>query len=468
MLLKFSKYLFTYSISSVIRRFIPFLLVPFFTKIFTPEEYGNIQIIILTGNLLTLISSFGLNQAIIRFFHDYKGKKRLEFISSLTFFQFFLSCISVIISVSIILMIKPVYYQLYIYNFLINAFIPLGMIGLNTLRLEFKSTAYAVINGIQILIFGGLSFYLCYVQRIGILGYILAIIISNIFFIMINLFMTRHYFTWKFNKNIIRESIHFSLPLIPTQFFQWAQLSIDRYLILTFFSMKFVGIYSVAFQFSFSVLSMLRTILQLVWSPYAFKNFKKKNMKHVFLFVFILVIFVFSLASIFITNFMGQIMKLIVAENFWGAGDLINLLVIPCMLYAFYYLSSMRIHFASKTIYVLWSYLISMLAYLAFFVVSFYLFKNIYIIPFILIFFYLLLFIIGDRWGKKFYGQIEFPFQFSILMILLVLGNGMINLFIPLDLIYRVILFFIFLLVMLSLSYLTIKQNKIDLKRLKF
>src|SRR3989304_333769 len=56
-----------YGISTIVGRFLNFLLVPFYTNIFLPEEYGVITNIYAFIAILNIVFIYGMDSAYLRF-----------------------------------------------------------------------------------------------------------------------------------------------------------------------------------------------------------------------------------------------------------------------------------------------------------------------------------------------------------------------------------------------------------------
>jgi O-antigen/teichoic acid export membrane protein len=56
-----------YGVSTIVGRFLNFLLVPFYTNIFLPEEYGIITNIYAFIAILNIIFIYGMDAAYLRF-----------------------------------------------------------------------------------------------------------------------------------------------------------------------------------------------------------------------------------------------------------------------------------------------------------------------------------------------------------------------------------------------------------------
>src|SRR3954465_15182421 len=89
-----------FGLSSGISGFISLFLVPVYTKIFTPADYGIINLVNATFFLLTILVVFGLDSAVAVWFWDKTDEEeRKKTFASWFWFQFFVSlafCLAII------------------------------------------------------------------------------------------------------------------------------------------------------------------------------------------------------------------------------------------------------------------------------------------------------------------------------------------------------------------------------------
>jgi O-antigen/teichoic acid export membrane protein len=93
-----------YGISSLLSRFIGFLLMPLYTRILTPEDYGVLNIINITITLVTLFAVLGLDSSAHVFYWDTtEDKKRKSVFSSWFWSQVAISIIIALLLFKIII-----------------------------------------------------------------------------------------------------------------------------------------------------------------------------------------------------------------------------------------------------------------------------------------------------------------------------------------------------------------------------
>lgn len=93
-----------YGISGVVSKMIGIFLVPIYTRLFLPKDYGIINLVNTTFILLTILIVCGLDSSFARWFYDSEDEtERKRSFAAYMWFQLFLS----IIIAAIIILLSP-------------------------------------------------------------------------------------------------------------------------------------------------------------------------------------------------------------------------------------------------------------------------------------------------------------------------------------------------------------------------
>ncbi|MBI3766082.1 MAG: polysaccharide biosynthesis C-terminal domain-containing protein [Ignavibacteriales bacterium] len=165
-----------YALSTIVGRFLNFLLVPFYTNVLAPGEYGIVAYIYSIIAFVTVIYSYGMESAYFKYSSTLEiGTPKQNF--STPFFSLLGS--SIVFSLIITLLTSPLaqmlnisshYETIVIYAGWILAFDAMAIIPFAMLRMAHKPNVFAAIKFINIVINVGLNIVLLVVMRIGIVG----------------------------------------------------------------------------------------------------------------------------------------------------------------------------------------------------------------------------------------------------------------------------------------------------------
>lgn len=265
-------------ISQFASKFLSFFLVPLYTNILTPEEYGIYDLVATTIYLLIPIATLNIGEAVIVFTLDKKNDKSQVLSLSLkyamigTFIGCFLSLLNNIIG--LLPELKSYWYYL-----------PM-LLFVNVISTDFSYFARGIDHVKDTAIGGTLTSFLTIIlnihflvyMKIGIHGYFLANILG-LFAQCIYLFFSCRlwqYFRIVSNKKFEHEMTEYSKPLILNTVAWWINGSLDKYIIIYFCSIADNGIYSVASKIP-SIINVFQTIFNQAWTISAVKDFDSKD-----------------------------------------------------------------------------------------------------------------------------------------------------------------------------------------------
>ncbi len=277
----------TFFLSNTILSVINFLMLPFYSKYITVEEFGIYSLLLLFISISSVIVDFGLTSSFSIKFHKSSIEKRGALISStlITYLVFgivlivlfgfndvlikniFRLQISEIVRIKAILVIILTCYS----NFMLNLFI-----------LEQKALFYSFVNLSKAGIFAILNLYFLIKLSRGYQSYIDSMIISMMFVIVvIAIYIKRNYelnFKSVFlvlKKDNAKNSISLVLHNLAGSISEWS----GRYIINILMSVVSLGIYNMGYRFGAFFYSFVFSPLGQVEWPIVAKSFNVSKKK---------------------------------------------------------------------------------------------------------------------------------------------------------------------------------------------
>lgn len=248
-----------------VAKVLSFLMVPFYTAYLTTSEYGISDLISTTVLLVLPAFSLLMDEAIMRFALD-KGSDKQQVFSIATILSS-AGFIAVLVLSPILLLFDSLrdyywfvllyYVSLWLYNIFSNYVKGLDKLGI--------TTTAGIIHTFGFL---GLNILFLAVFKIGIIGYLLAIDISNIIAAIFLFFYCKLYKQFisikKLDLKLAKEMVRYSLPIIPDYISWWFVNCSDRYMLTGLIGTSVTGIYSVAYKIP-TILSSLSSIFASAW-----------------------------------------------------------------------------------------------------------------------------------------------------------------------------------------------------------
>lgn len=235
-----------------------FLMVPFYTGILTPAEYGTIDLISTTCTLLMPLLTMGLLDAIFRFTMMKSSDKRdvltIGLCAILTN-----GAISVPLLFCINLFLRWQYLWWMFAQLIASSLFSLFS---NFIKAEQKLRLYVATGMLQTFLMLSLNILFLAKFRMGVAGYNTAVLISLSIPTALLLLGGKLYRFIRFQVNftMMRVMLKYSIPLIFSSMAWWIISSSDKYMILYFYDEAQVGLYSVACKIPL----ILQTIITLL------------------------------------------------------------------------------------------------------------------------------------------------------------------------------------------------------------
>ncbi len=266
-------------ISSFFPKLVNFFMIPLYTAFLTTKDYGYSDLINTTVSLLIPIFTLDIQDAVLRFSMDKKIDEK-DVISNalkINFIGFILvSCITILLSITRTINLPTYFYIFLIFNYLFTALynsLTLFCKGVDKVKVIVIAT---VINSITIL--AGNLIFLIYL-KIGVVGYLLANLLGMIISVMFIVFKGKIYKYIKINssKEILKEMIRYSFPLIFSVVAWWINSASDRYILSWISGVAISGVYAISYKIP-SILTAFSGALYNAWSISSIKDFDENDM----------------------------------------------------------------------------------------------------------------------------------------------------------------------------------------------
>lgn len=348
-----------YGLSRYISKFISVFLLPLYTAVLTPEDYGILDLL----GTITFVSTFliisGTDSAIgYYYFRKEHESERSIIISSSLYIRIVFSIIAFIIILlgsSIIsnLLFGRNYSTFIIITGATIVFSSIYSFIFDLLRLEFRPWLYTFISTISILINISLTIVYVLILKQGVFGALLAQVISyGIIFIFTIIYVFKKY-GLSFSKLWTKRILSYGFPLIGTGIAIWLLNSTDRYFLAHFTDLSSVGIYAVGMKLA-TFLGMVAGALQLAWGPYALDIQYEDNAKDIYSKVFLIFFIANIIGVFFISMFSIDILKVFTQPSYYSAKAVVPFLCLSTVLSNGYFIVAIGINITKKLQHTIW------------------------------------------------------------------------------------------------------------------
>lgn len=266
-------------IGSFTSKILVFLLLPLYTTVLTTSEYAISDLMTTSVNLLYMILTMMISEAVLRFSID-KNYDKSEVLSIGTVF---IAISSLILGCSVIIASKINLIELFdgywMHFFLLYFFYSLNHLFAGFIRGLEKVRLIAITGVIGTIVTVVSNILLLVIFKYGISGYLASMILSNAFICFVYLIFGKvyKYISIKsFDSSLMLEMIRYSSPIIITQVAWWINSATDRYMVTWLLGVSETGLLSVAHRLP-SVLTIFTSIFMQAWKLSAIKEYHSES-----------------------------------------------------------------------------------------------------------------------------------------------------------------------------------------------
>lgn len=333
MLKSFGKDLIIYGISSSITKFVGFFLLPLYTRIFSPEEYGSMDIILTIFTFACIISMMQLESAVSRYYYTAKDENAKSILISTVMWAIIIASVLIIIIlivfstlISSILFQSPKYAIVIIVAALIIPSANLNSLFSVVIRFRKKPLHFLLFQVVQISITVLLTIYLILKIKIGIIGVFFGMLAGFSVSALLMFTYLRSQLRLKFNVIDFKKMTRYSLPLVPAVAGGWANSYVNRFIMLGYLSLTEVGIYAVGLKVA-SIFQLIGAGFRMAWPPFFMDTLENnKNHREVFVNLQQQISVIVLFCVILITLFSKEILEVVTIEAYFSAAEIVGIL----------------------------------------------------------------------------------------------------------------------------------------------
>lgn len=264
-----------YMIGNMGSKILSILIVPLYSFYFSPNDLGNYDLIVTTISLLIPIIIFQITDGIYRWLIVHPERKD----------DIIKSGVSIVLKNLIIINILAFVFMHYLniqYGFLIILLLDSTIIASvmqQIIRGLLNNKLFALCGVVTTAVTLTLNLFQICILKLGVESLLISSIIANIL-VSILIFIldpkSRVNLKNKYNKELKRDLIKFSIPLIPNMINWWVMNASDRYVIKFFLGATANGIYAITYKFP-SLLQVLCSMFNQAWQDNSIIEYSSKD-----------------------------------------------------------------------------------------------------------------------------------------------------------------------------------------------
>jgi O-antigen/teichoic acid export membrane protein len=263
-------------------KMIAFLMLPFYTKWLTVEEYGASDNALVYVSLLIAIVTLSISESIFIFPKDKDLTSQKQYFSSGLLYSLFLLIVTGFLLFGIKEFLLEVNILKSITNNISYIYLLVVALFLQTFSQQFSRSinnikAYAISGVVLTFLTAILSLFL--IPQYGLVGFFIAQILSFFISALYTFIHSKSYQYFSFevlNFEKYRQMITYSIPLIPNAIMWWLVASLNRPLMEEYLGMHAIGLFAVANKFP-SLINVLFSVFMVSWQISVIEEYQKES-----------------------------------------------------------------------------------------------------------------------------------------------------------------------------------------------
>jgi len=241
------------------------------------EEFGIVSSMLVIQSIVSIFFSLALDRSLMRLFFDYRSTSEQASFFGTNFYG-----ITIISSLSLVILfvtrnslikIFPEinFYPYYFYALLIAYLKSFFLVPKVYMQIKNKSLAYTALSATEFLFTTlAIIFFVVY-RREGASGMLKGQFIGISIIVPYLLLFAKNHFNYSLKLNVLKKSLRFSLPIIPTLLTAFILNLSDRIFIDRYIGMNEVGLYSLAYKIA-SVILIAISAINMAVTPFYYRK----------------------------------------------------------------------------------------------------------------------------------------------------------------------------------------------------
>jgi O-antigen/teichoic acid export membrane protein len=270
-----------------------FVMLPVYTRYLTPADYGILELLGMTIEVIGLITGAGIMGAVFKFYHaEHHQADKNEVISTAAIGIGAIASVATLLGLIVAPELSRLtfgseanlpYLRLYFLLFLFQNFeqVPLALI-----RAEHRATLFVTVNAIKLVAMLSLNILFVVYLRMGIEGVLTSgIITSAAVALGMSSYLVRRVGI-RFSAKRFRQMLDFGVPLVPWWVGNFILVFSDRFFLNHYTNTSTVGIYSLAYKFAFLLNALAYSPFETIWTSARFEVAKRPDSSEIYARVF--------------------------------------------------------------------------------------------------------------------------------------------------------------------------------------
>jgi O-antigen/teichoic acid export membrane protein len=347
-----------YGIGGLLGKGITFFLLPVYTRVFTPADYGTIEMMTVIVSLLTALLVMGMDSAQSFYFFEQKEKglsSQKIVVSAILQWRLTFGLGMVLLATAMAPLINSWFFGgglTWVYfgvSFVGALFTAIMGQSVEVFRLLYRPWPYIWVTIAHSVLGAGLVLFCVLVLDQGIFGYFMGVVLASLIAALLGWYLVCEYLDFsRWHHAWWPRLLRFGAPLLPAGLAFYAMSTADRWFIQHYHGDAAVGIYAVGAKFALAMALVIDTFRK-AWWPIAMDAMHSEDGPETFRMIARLFMGVGVAALVYLTFLAPWLIAWLTSPDFHDASSLVGILAWQSLFYGFYLIASAGIWKSEST-----------------------------------------------------------------------------------------------------------------------
>jgi O-antigen/teichoic acid export membrane protein len=346
-----------YGVGDVAVQLASFLLLPVYTIVLSPTEYGAIALLLIVEQVMRVVNRLGIDASFMRFYYDCPDVPARRELASTVFF--FLLAVSGGLTAAAVAAAPVIARPLFGGDdftaalrivFVTTLFGSVSFLPFHVLRIEGRARAFVALTFANNLATLLTKLLLVVVLRKGVMGVVLADLIVAIGLAVLLAPKYAALIRPVFSRRLLRACLAFGLPRVPHSFAHQVIAVADRFTLSRFAPLQQLGVYNVGASLGLG-LKLFLSAFETAWAPFYFREMKSPGAPRTFR---TMSTYVFGVLALLVSGLAAvghDLVRLMTVPRYYGAGQIVPWIGLGVGLQGIYLLTSIGLNITKRTAY---------------------------------------------------------------------------------------------------------------------
>ncbi|MDG2050545.1 MAG: lipopolysaccharide biosynthesis protein [Myxococcota bacterium] len=345
-----------YGLGVVLSKAVSFFMLPIYTRFLTPSDYGVMELIEMTLDIISIVAGAQIAIGIFRYYHKAATDQERDAVVSTSFMVLALSyCLMGALTYSLAPWLADLVFdsrdnagliRLAAMSLAASSF---SIAPLTAFRVREQSTYFVLSQLGKLLLQVGLNLYFLVELEMGVRGVFMAsLIASSVVGAVLGGLLLKNVGI-HFSRQATRDLVRYGIPLIGTQMATFAVTFGDRYFLQAAADTAVVGVYSLAYQFGFLLAAIGYMPFEMIWQPARFEIAARPDRDVIYSRAFIYLNILLISTAVGLSVFVQDVLHLMATPAFYSAAHFVPVIVIAYVLQGWTGFQDVGIHMKERT-----------------------------------------------------------------------------------------------------------------------